>query len=148
MSRRQLSTDADPSFKLLCRAIHALAIRRTRRTCLHILPLIQRPSKATPIARSTSFCVSCCIRWTRCDKRLFGSALRHNLGFLISHFWLLSEAFASLLFSYFKPPSAPAERSSVNAFNLSSPPDRWTCRGRSFRCFAQLPPSPPSCCLR
>ena len=32
------------------------------------------------------------------DERLLSGALRHNLGFLISHFWLLSEALASLLF--------------------------------------------------
>ena len=54
------------------------------------------------------------------DERLLGSALRHNLGFLISHFWLLSEAFASLLFSYFKPSSAPAARSSVKFVKLTA----------------------------
>lgn len=55
-----------------------------------------------------------------CDKRLLGNALRHDLGFLISHFWLLSGAFASLLFSYFKPPSALAARSSVKFVKLTA----------------------------
>ena len=31
-------------------------------------------------------------------ERLLRGGLRHDLGFLVSHFWLLSEAFASLLF--------------------------------------------------
>ena len=35
------------------------------------------------------------------DERLFRGGLRHDLGFLIGHFWLLSEAFASLFVSYF-----------------------------------------------
>ena len=37
-------------------------------------------------------------RSTSSDKRLFGSTLRNYLGFLVSHFWLLSESVDSLCF--------------------------------------------------
>ena len=37
---------------------------------------------------------------TASDKRLLGGGLGHDLRFLVCHFWLLSEAFASLLLYY------------------------------------------------
>lgn len=36
------------------------------------------------------------LRWATCDERLLGIALRYDFRFLVSHFWLLSEATASL----------------------------------------------------
>ena len=36
--------------------------------------------------------------WASTNERLLGFALRDYFWFLVSHFWLLSEAFASLLF--------------------------------------------------
>lgn len=50
-------------------------------------------------------------RWATSDHRLLRGGLRYDLGFLVSHFWLLSEAFASLLFLFSPPPNpAPAGR--------------------------------------
>lgn len=53
-------------------------------------------------------------RTTPGDERLLGFALRDYFWFLVSHFWLLSEAFASLLFFHFNrhrhPPSGFGKR--------------------------------------
>ena len=61
------------------------ALLHTRR-CATLCFRIRGKAKHTILRRTTG------------NERLLRDGLRHDLGFLIGHFWLLSEAFASLLF--------------------------------------------------
>jgi hypothetical protein len=53
------------------------------------------------------------IRWATCYERLLRGGLRHDLGFLVSHFWLLSESLDSLFVLFFTFPVSGTRRAEL-----------------------------------
>ena len=112
--------------------------------CYHVAKhqssLLDRAGQAFAIVHRAQPAIVHFLRRASCHERLLCGGLRHDLGFLVSHFWLLSESFDSLFVLFFTFSVSGTRRAElVNRCALFGKPldgsNRQSYEAVTIRCF-------------